>query len=130
MTDEEIARAMEKAIEEDPRSPEERLRGLSNAGIIDAQGRVFSENLRMVEDLLHEKGFDGFSGISAFHIGGVPSGAVRLHEKRKVGREAEGPYDKIRALIKKARSHEGLWKSLTTAGYVTKSGEADKKKTG
>jgi hypothetical protein len=128
MTKEELAKAVKKAVQEDAkRPPAEKIRDLIEAGIIDQHGRVFSENLAMVQDLLREK---GFSGISAFHRGDVPGGAVRLHEKVADGREAEGPYEKIRAIVKKARNHEGLWKSLATAGYGTKPGASGKKKTG
>jgi hypothetical protein len=128
-TDPQLYKAVKKAVEEEDakRPPAEKIRGLIEAGIIDEHGRVFSESLAMVQDLLRAK---GFSGVSAFHRGDVPGGAVRLHEKTADGREAEGPYEKIRAIVKKARNHEGLWKSLATAGYARKLGASEKKKTG
>jgi hypothetical protein len=96
--------------------PDEQVRGLFEAGVIDEQGRVFSERLRMVEDLLHAK---GFGGISAFHLGGVPAGHVRLLEKIREGRQAEGPYDKVREMIAAASDQQALWAPLDTAGYPT-----------
>ena len=128
MTDQEIAQAVEKMKREDENHPPEgRLGDLYEMGVINAKGRVFSENLRMVEELLRAKGFDM---ISAFHRGTMPGGAVRLHEKVAQGREAEGPYEKMRNLIKKARNQESLWKALDAAGYITRPRAESKKKTG
>lgn len=128
MASQEIVKASNGAADEDAeRSAKEHIRDLINAGIIDEKGRVFSENLRLVEELLRKK---GFGKVSAFHRGNVPGGAVRLHEKVADGRNAEGPYDAIRALIKKARSHDGLWRSLEATGYCLLPGAMDKKKTG
>lgn len=129
MKEQELAIAVRKAMEERAkRPPGEIFRDMINEGIIDEQGVAFSENLQKVQDLLRGKGFN--DDISAWHIGGVPSGAVHLHEKVADGRDAEGPYDKIRELIKKARSQEGLWKRLQAAGYGINSLAAGKKKTG
>jgi hypothetical protein len=77
MTDRELAEAVRKAIQEDAKiPPDEYLREMFEDGIIDEKGRVFSENLRKVENLLKRK---KFTGVSAFHVGHVPGGAVRLH---------------------------------------------------
>jgi hypothetical protein len=128
MTDADIEKAVKKMILEDANHPPEaRLYPLYEKGIIDAQGRVFSESLTMIEDLLREK---RLSNVSAFHRGHVPGGAVRLHEKIGKGREDEGPYHKICKIIEKARDHEDLWNSLQTAGYCQKTRESGRKKTG
>ena len=128
MTDQEIARILEIMIREDAkRPPEDRIRDLIEWGLIDEQGRVFLENLAMIQDLLNEK---GFSGIIASHKGHVPGGAVRLREIHEERPRAEGPYDKIRKIIKGARDTKGLWASLESAGYCKKSRESGKRKTG
>ncbi len=128
MTNEKFARAVKKALEEDAkRSPDEYIRDLFEAGIIDAKGRVFTQSLQKIANLLKKK---GFAKVSALYIGGVPGGAVRLHEKVAHGREAEGPYDQIRQIIDKARNHEGLWQALNSSGYGRNRQEPGKKKTG
>ena len=121
MTDQEIARALEIMIREDAKRPvAEQIRDLIESGLIDEHGRVYSENLALVQDLLNEK---GFGGIIASHKGHVPGGAVRLREIHEEGPRAEGPYDKIRRIIKGARDTKGLWVSLESAGYCKKSRE-------
>src|ERR1043165_9697659 len=119
-------------IQEDAkRPPEEQIQDLIEAGIIDEQGRVLSENLRMVEDLLRDK---GFNGICASHKGHVPGGAVCLRETHAARPRAEGPYDKIRKIIADARDTKTLWESLEAAGYGKKAREKGRqngnKKTG
>jgi hypothetical protein len=117
MTKEEIARALLEMIREDAkRPPEEQIRGLFERGVIDEHGRVFSERLAIIEDLLKVK---GFGDVSAFHIGGVPGGRVRLLDKRRDGRQAEGPYDKVREIITAATDQQALWAALEAAGYRT-----------
>lgn len=128
MTEKEAARALERMIREDgKRPPEEQLRDLYEAGIIDLKGRVFSQSLRTVENLLKRK---KFTGISAFHVGRVPGGAVRLHEKVRNPREAVGPYAAMRKIIRAALDEEGLWKALDAAGFRQQPAKPRRKKTG
>src|SRR5947207_2638191 len=51
----------------------------------------------------------GFAAMLALFMQANRAARHAADEKRKHGREAEGPYPKVRALIKKARSQEGLW---------------------
>jgi hypothetical protein len=128
MTDKELAEAVKRAIQQDAKlSSDEYLREMFEDGIIDAKGRVFSENLHKIENLLKRK---KFTGVSAFHVGHSPGGAVRLHEKVRDPREAVGPYDAIRKIIQTAPDHEGLWQALEAAGYSAKPRKPSKKKTG
>jgi hypothetical protein len=128
MTDEELHKAVKKAMRAFAKqSAEEHFQEMFNDGLIDAKGRVFSQSLRSVENLLKRK---KFTDISAFHVGHVPGGAVRLHEKVRDGREAVGPYDTIRKLIRNAPDQEGLWAALEAAGYCQRPAKPGKKKTG
>src|SRR5262245_3891209 len=114
MTNEEMAKAVKKARKEEAKlSPDERFQQTLEHGISDAKGRVVSESLGEIEDLLKKK---GFHGISAFHIGDTPGGAVKLHEKVYDAREATGPYDTIRKMIKAAPDEAALWQALEKLG--------------
>jgi hypothetical protein len=131
MTKEEIAKALEVMIRQDgKRLPEEQIRTLIESGVIDEQGRVYSERIAMVEDLLHQKGFDQIIVSHSGRVAGVPGGCVRLREIHDAEPRAEGPYEEISAIIGGARDRKDLWATLASAGYARKPREKSRKKTG
>lgn len=128
MTDKQTAIFLEaKVREEGKRPPAEQIQELIRTGLIDEDGRVYTEQLRIVRELLHEK---GFGDIDVSHWGLVAGGVIRLREKHANGLNAEGPFAKVREIIGNARNHDGLWESLATAGYRQEPSESGMKKTG
>ena len=64
MTDQEIARALEELIREDgKRPPEEQVRELIEAGVIDEQGRVLIGNRTRTEKPRKAGGRNGPDGV-------------------------------------------------------------------
>jgi hypothetical protein len=131
MTKEEIAKALEIIIRENgKRPPEEQIQDMIESGLIDEHGRVYSERLAMVENLLREKGFDDIKVSHSGRVAGVPGGCVRLREIQDAEPRAEGPYEKISTLIAAARDKKDFWATLASSGYSTKRREKSRKKTG
>jgi hypothetical protein len=128
MTDKETAIFLEAKVREDgKRPPAEQIQELIRTGLIDEEGRVYTEQLRIVRELLHEK---GFSDIDAFHRGHVAGGAIRLCGKHANGPNAEGPFTEICDIIGNVKNQNDLWESLAAAGYCQKPRESGMKKTG
>jgi hypothetical protein len=131
MTKEEIAKALEVIIRENAkRPPEDQIRDMIESGLIDEQGRVYSERMAMVEDLLRKKGFAKIIVSHSGRVAGVPGGCVRLREIHDAEPRAEGPYERISAIIGGARDKKDLWASLASAGYARKPRDKSRKKTG